>query len=201
MDHTNHADHFNHKKQEKLENPDRLAELNPAGTLARIGIGTHEVFCDIGAGSGIFTVAAARMTDGIVHALEIDDEMLGLIRQKANAAELGNINAVKVEAGKFPVGDSEVDLALLVTVLHEIDDKPSFLAESRRILKSGARMAVIEFFGTETPMGPPLQHRISREDAVNAMELAGFAPIDSFDLGENLYCMVFRTEKERIELQ
>ena len=183
-------------KREKLENPVRLAELDPAGTLTRIGIGLHDVFCDIGAGSGIFTIPAAKMTDGTVHALEIDDEMLDVIREKAEAEGLGNIETRKVEDGKFPVGNGEADVALLVTVLHEIGDKPAFLAEAARILKNGARIAVIEFFGAETPMGPPLAHRISREDAVNAMECAGFEFLDSFDLDENLYYMVFRIDKQ-----
>jgi len=187
--------HINHKKQEKLENPQRLAELDPAGTLTRIGVGPNDVICDIGAGSGIFVVPAARITNGAVYAIEIDDEMLEVIRKKADAEGFENVNTRKVENGRFPVDDNDVDLAMLVTVLHEIEDKPAFLAETRRIIKSGGRIAVIEFFGRETPMGPPLSHRISREDAVKAMENAGFAFHEEFDLGENMYCMVFCIEK------
>lgn len=38
-------------KQNKLENPERLAELSPKETLMRIGLGEQDIICDIGAGS------------------------------------------------------------------------------------------------------------------------------------------------------
>jgi len=52
---------MNHKQIE-LENPERLAELSPKDTLMRIGLGEKDIICDIGAGSGIFTIPAAGIT-------------------------------------------------------------------------------------------------------------------------------------------
>jgi ubiquinone/menaquinone biosynthesis C-methylase UbiE len=183
---------MNHLKQTKLENPVRIAELDPAGTLRRIGIGDHDTLCDIGAGSGIFTIPAAQMTDGDVHALEIDDEMLEVIREKAKKEGLKNILAAKVKDGIFPIRDGIVDAAVLVTVLHEIEDKPAFLSEIKRVLKADGRIAIIEFHKMETPMGPPVSHRLGREETAKAMTDAEFLSDIEFDLGENMYCMVFR---------
>ena len=184
-----------HSKQTKLENPERLAELDPSNTLRRLGLGLEDSVCDIGAGSGIFTMEAARMTGAAVYALEIDDIMLELIRKKAKKEKRGNIIAAKVEDGIFPVEDNAADLALLVTVLHEIENKADFLREITRILKIGGRVAVIEFHKADTPMGPPLFHRLGRGEVRDILIEEGFSVCDDFDLGENLYCLVFRGEK------
>lgn len=182
---------MNHSKQTKLENPERLAELNPAQTLERIGIGRDETVCDIGAGSGIFSVAAAEMTNGTVFALEIDDAMLELIERKARSGGLENIQTVKVTGTRFSLDDQTADLALLVTVLHEIDGKSGFLSEIKRILKANGRLAVIEFHKEETPAGPPPSHRLGRAETEQIVAEAGFRKTGDFDLGQNMFCMVF----------
>lgn len=179
-------------KQAKLENPVRLAELNPPGTLARIGIGSTDVICDIGAGSGIFTIPAAGMTENKIYALEADEEMLKIIRRKAELEKLSNIEPILVEGDRIRIMDETADLVLMATVLHEIENKKDFLKEVNRILKSDGRIAIIEFFKHETPFGPPVPHRIAREDVDLMMESSGFSASDEFELGDNFYCLVLR---------
>ncbi len=86
-----------HSKQIKLENQIRVNELDPFGTLKRIDIDSNDVICDIGAGSGIFTVPAAKLTRNQVYALETDHEMLEIIKEKAKNEGLANINLIQVE--------------------------------------------------------------------------------------------------------
>lgn len=179
-------------KQLKLENPRRLAELNPTETLMRIGLLDNHTVCDIGAGSGIFTLPAARLTKNKVYALEISAEMLSVIGDKAQAEGATNIELAKVKGDHFDLADHSIDLALMVTVLHEIEDKAVMLAEINRILKDTGRLAIIEFHKQETPMGPSLSHRISQAETIDTLNCAGFVKFDSFDLGDNFYCVVFK---------
>jgi hypothetical protein len=65
------------------------------------------------------------------------------------------------------------------------------LAELRRVLKKGGKLAAAEFREGQTPMGPPPSHRVGEEDLKARFEAAGFRRINSFALGENLYCSVF----------
>jgi len=88
----NHQHHPVHQHSpEKLERPERVRELNPSGTLERLNFGSADVLCDIGAGSGLFTLAAAQMSSQTVYALDINPRMLETIEAKAVAAGLGNI--------------------------------------------------------------------------------------------------------------
>lgn len=179
-------------KQTKLENPLRLSELNPSKTLKRIGLLANHTICDIGAGSGIFTLPAARITKNKVYALEISDEMLSVIGDKAKAEGYTNIELVKVKGESFGLADHSIDIALMVTVLHEIRDKAVMLAEIKRILNDNGRLAVIEFHKKETSLGPPPSHRIGLDEMINIVKCAGFMESDSFDLGDNFYCLVFK---------
>lgn len=177
-------------KQNKLENPVRLKELDPLNTLTIIGLDKSHVLADIGAGSGIFAIPAAKVYSK-VYALEVSDDMLAIIGDKAKANKLENIELVKVNDNRFDISDGCVDLALMVTVLHEISERSRFICEVKRILKEHGKLAVIEFFKEQTPMGPPIDHRISKEEVKGELALWGFSMRQDFDLGPNFYCLVF----------
>ncbi|NCA98495.1 MAG: methyltransferase domain-containing protein [Clostridia bacterium] len=187
-----HAHHHVHQHTpERLEQPERVRELNPAGTLERLNFNPNEVLCDIGAGSGLFTLAAARISQQTVYAIDINPRMLEAIEAKAAAAGIQTIETRLVSDDTLPVPDHAADLALVATVLHEIPDKPSFISEIRRLLKPSGRLAVIEFHAAETPMGPPVSERLGSEEVTALMISQGFKPLDQFDLSRNLYCLVF----------
>ncbi|MGE4273417.1 MAG: class I SAM-dependent methyltransferase [Desulfitobacterium sp.] len=184
------------KQQMKLENPRRLEELNPQVTLERIGLKRSHVLCDIGAGSGIFTLPAAKMTEKVVYAVETNPEMLKIIEEKAKDEKVSNVEYIYVDNGRFDIKEKSVDLVLLVTVLHEIENKTVFMKEVERLLNDKGKIAVIEFHKHETPMGPPISHRISKEDVLSVLHEIDFEVQDDFELGENFYCLLF-TRKDK----
>lgn len=176
----------------KFENPGRLAELNPIETLRKIGLGEHDVVCDIGAGSGIFTIPAAKLTSNSVFALDINDEFLEIIKEKAKVEELPNIKSMKVAGDhyNYDIEAEAVDLVILVTVFHEIANKDALLDELQRIIKKTGKIAIIDFHKRQTPMGPPVLHRIDREEVIELGAENGFVQLNEFDLGNNFYCII-----------
>lgn len=173
----------------KLENPDRVAELNPKETLIKIGLSGHSAFCDIGAGTGIFTYAAAEITANGIYAVEISGEMREILHAKNNG------HNVVIEDSVQNVPINSCDVALLCTVLHELNNIPDMIREIRRILKCDGALAIIEFHKAETPMGPPVAHRISESETSETLIENGFTKIKRFELGENFYCLVFKPTK------
>ncbi|MGE5380127.1 MAG: class I SAM-dependent methyltransferase [Methylocystaceae bacterium] len=178
------------RKISRLEDPERLKELNPVGTLKRIGLGEHDVVCDIGAGSGIFTIPAAKITDNLVFALETDEEMLEVVGQKVRNEKLLNVKTVKVADGHFDIEENTVDFVILAAILHEIGNKAAFLAEINRIMKRNGKLALIEY-KQQAPIGPPLIYRISQDEVTRLGEGCGMVRSDEINLGDNFYCIVF----------
>jgi len=181
----------NHKVS-KLENPERLAELDPGNTLTKIGFKDNMTLCDIGAGSGIFSFPAAKISNGIIYALEASDEMIEVLESRKNDLDVNNLQVKKVESDQLPLGDALCDMAIMVTVLHELENKSMMLQEIRRILKRNGRLAVIEFHKGKTPLGAPLDHRISEEKVTELCREIGMNLIENYRLGDNFYCLTFQ---------
>ena len=177
--------------EQKFDNPARLAELRPAETLQRIGLASDGVLCDIGAGTGVFTLPAAAITHNAVYALDVSDDMLSIIARKSELAGATNIYRVKVTEAGFNVAPGVADIVLMCSMLHGIPNQTQFLADATALLKPDGRIAVIEFHKRETPMGPPPDRRMSRDELLQTANAAGLSQVEAFDLGENFYCAVF----------
>lgn len=173
----------------KLERAERIQELNPPETLKRIGLLPGNTFCDIGAGTGIFTFSAAQLTENNVYAVEISSELIELLQNRRNERKAENII---LENDVRNVPDSSCDAALLCTVFHELEQPGEMLEEIRRLLKPNGILAVIEFLPKQTPFGPPPEHRWSPERLEKPLTAHRFQRDDFFELGENFYVLTCR---------
>lgn len=170
----------------KLDNPQRIEELNPPMTLARIGLKSTDTICDIGAGTGIFTFAAAEMTEGKVYAVDISSDMREILKER------NQFEQVKILYEITKVPDHSCQIVLLCTVLHELKEVSQMASEINRILTEDGRLAIIEFIKAKTPMGPPPERRLSEADVSEMLSCEGFSSFEHYDLGENLYCTLFK---------
>lgn len=180
---------------EKLERPARVKELAPHSTLRRMGISPEQVVCDLGAGTGIFSVPAAIESEKTVYALEASDQALEVLEEKKKALRLARLIPLKVENNHLPLEADSCDRVLLITVYHELTDRKAILEEIKRILKNMGALAVVEFHGDQTPMGPSVEVRVSRETLARELEESGFQQTDTFPLGENFYCSMFQSKQ------
>lgn len=183
---------MNDSKISKFENPVRMAELDPKNTLIKAGFKENMALCDIGAGTGIFSFAAAQISHNDVYALEISDSMIELLEKRKVERKTQNLKIMKVDSTTLPLDSGIFDMAIMVTVLHELEDKYSMLNEIKRILKVNGKLLIIEFHKEKTPMGPPVDHRISEEQAEEICNSNDFKTIDKFSLGENFYSILFK---------
>jgi len=181
----------NDSKATKFENPKRLEELDPRNTLTKAGFQENMVLCDIGAGSGIFSLPAAQISSNDIYALEISDSMIELLKNRMVENKIQNLKIRKVDSDILPLENDICDMALMVTVFHEIADKEFMLGEIKRILKEKGRLMIIEFHKRETPMGPPVDHRISEEDVEEICNNSKFITIEKFTMGDNFYGIIF----------
>lgn len=178
-------------KINKFENPIRLAELNPKDTLNKIGFKEDMVLCDIGAGSGIFSFPATEISSNLIYALEISDSMIELLESRALERKTKNLIIKKVDSQALPLDENICDMAIMVTVLHELEDKENMLSEIKRVLKDNGKLVVIEFHKRETPMGPPPDHRISEEYVEELCNSNGLKTLEKIWLSDNFYVIVF----------
>jgi predicted RNA methylase len=80
---------------------------------------------DFGCGYGTFSLAAARLTSGTVHALDIEPEMIAVTAAKAQSSRLTNIKAVARDfvATGSGLRSASVAYAMLFNILHAEDPR------------------------------------------------------------------------------
>jgi ubiquinone/menaquinone biosynthesis C-methylase UbiE len=150
---------------------------------------------DFGCGYGTFTLSAARMISGKVHALDIEPEMIDITRTKAEKEGLGNVRVCLrdfvAEGSGLP--SASVGYVMLFNILHA--ERPEvLLRESARILKPHGLLAIIHWrYDPSTPRGPSMDIRPRPEQCRDWAVEQGLVLLDPgiLDLPPYHYGMVF----------
>lgn len=139
---------------------------------------------EFGCGYGTFTVPAARHTTGLVTALDIEPEMVKVVRRKAEFFALPNIRAEvrNFVANGAGVEDGSQAHAMIFNLLH-LEQPVALLREAYRSLQSGGVLSVIHWRSDiPTPRGPSLAIRPTPEQCRTWIAEAGFRAVESVDL-------------------
>ena len=132
---------------------------------------------DFGCGYGTFSVAAARVTPGTVHALDIDPLMIGTTDHRARALGLSNVHAVERDFVNEGSGlpDGSMSFAMLFNVLHA-ESPTGLLREAFRVLRPQGLLGIIHWVhDAGTPRGPDLSIRPKPEQCRDWAQQVGFA--------------------------
>lgn len=157
---------FNPTHRSRLDTEERRRQLPPEETLKALGLTPEDSMADIGCGIGYFTLAAARMLrlDAPLYALDISDTMLEALEERRRRLGVRDIQGMRTDGRTLPLEEEAVTFALMVNVLHEVEDPIGFLREVERILKPGGKLALVEWRKAPMEEGPPLAHRVGEEE-------------------------------------
>src|SRR5438552_6582400 len=104
-----------------LERPEREQEEQPGKLLPALKFKEGDVVADIGAGSGYLTFRMAKLVGktGKVYAVDIQPEMLDLIRKRMKDRKVTNVEPVQGTETDPKLPANSVDLIIMVDVYHE----------------------------------------------------------------------------------
>jgi ubiquinone/menaquinone biosynthesis C-methylase UbiE len=144
---------------------------------------------DLGAGSGFFTRAAARVAGerGVVWAVDTNRELLPRLKNLAESEGLTNVEVVEgnVEVvGGTHLPDGAFDLAIASNILFSLEHKHEFVGEIRRILKKGGQVIVIDWSDSHGGLGPHPDHVVTSEAAEKMFETQGLQVVRAVPAGE-----------------
>jgi ubiquinone/menaquinone biosynthesis C-methylase UbiE len=130
-----------------LDRPEREREEAVSKLLPPLDIKEGKVVCDLGAGSGFHTVKLAKIVgpEGKVYAVDIQKEMLQMIRQRMKREKLDNIEPVLCTEKDPKLPAAGVDMILMVDVYHELSYPYEVMVELVKALKPGGRLVFVEF--------------------------------------------------------
>ncbi len=144
-----------------------------------------------------------RRASGHVYATEIDAAKLAALRDEVAKQKLANVTVVESAADDTKLPTDCCDAIFLRRVYHHITAPETFDKNLLRSLKSGARLAIIDFAPDNSL--PPVEgvpanrggHGIPQKIMVGELIAAGFRAAKTIDhWSGNDYCVIFNKPGE-----
>lgn len=180
---------FNPSKKKKLFAEKRLKTLKPAELLSKLDLKDGDIFIDIGAGNGFFSLPAAEIVgdEGKVYSVDVEIDMLLDLKHRAQQSGLTD----RIEICKSENNDANLhqkaDFMLFAYLFHEVDEKKQFLDNYFSFLKKGSRVVFIEWDPDKREEGPPLHHRVKKDKLKSMLEQRNIKNIEVKDIDYNSY--------------
>jgi SAM-dependent methyltransferase len=137
---------------------------------------------DLGCGTGYFTF---RMIDSgaTVIAADIDDRFLKYVDSVRDARGVAKklVQTRKVPADNPMLDKREVDIVLVVNTYHHLEDRVNYLRKIKAGLRQYGYVVIIDFVKKDLPMGPPTAQKLSPDDVVRELKMAGFSQFKTED--------------------
>ena len=184
---------FDPQDKDALLSPGRYQELDPHHVLSLIPVRPYHQVADIGCGPGYFALPLGKhMFDGKLFAIDVQQEMLDATDEALKRIHLTNVELVLAKEGKLPLDDDSLDGALAAFVAHEADDPKELLTETRRCLRKGGWLALLEWHKRKMHDGPPLKSRIDEAKLRKMAQDVGFRFTARYNLNDKQYMLVMR---------
>lgn len=136
-----------HQAADWLERPQREDEERADLLVESLKFREGEIVADIGCGSGYISrrIAAKIGATGVVHAVDIQQEMLDLLKARMATFKIHNVKPVLGTTKDPNLPPDSCDTMILVDVYHEFEFPHEMLRNMIRGLKTGGRIVVVEY--------------------------------------------------------
>jgi 2-polyprenyl-3-methyl-5-hydroxy-6-metoxy-1,4-benzoquinol methylase len=160
-----------------FEKPGREDRLQINRVMDILAITPGKNVADIGAGSGWFTVRAARRTGdaGQVYAVDINPEAIHYIDDRTQREQLHNIKTILGREDNPLLPANQIDAVLLLKTYHEVAKPVTLLRNLRPALRPGAKVGIIDRNGSAE------NHGVNRDIVLKEFAEAGYQPAGSYD--------------------
>jgi ubiquinone/menaquinone biosynthesis C-methylase UbiE len=137
----------------------------------------------MGCGNGFYTLRIAKRLGpkGQVLAVDIQPEMLTLLRERAIEAGVKNVKPILGSVIDPQLPDGSCDLILCVDVYHEFSHPEHMLRAMRKALKPDGRLVLVEFRMEDPQVPIKLEHKMSKEQILKELPPNGFKLAREFD--------------------
>jgi len=160
-----------------FDSPGRDERLQINRVMDLLGITQGKTVADIGAGSGWFTVRAAKRVGagGTVYAVDINPEATRYIEERAQKEHLANVKTILSKPNDPLLPPTAVDSVLLLKTYHEVAQPVVLLRNLRAALRSRAKVGVIDRNGNGE------DHGVNRDVVIREAAQAGYRLLEQYD--------------------
>lgn len=166
--------------------------------LTNLGLQPGMTVCDLGCGNGYYALQMARLIGdrGQVIAVDIQPEMLKMLRTRMEEEQVENITPVLGSIYDPRLAASSCDLILLVDVYHEFSHPELMLKAMHRALKPNGLIALVEYRAEDPEVPIRRLHKMSKEQILKEYLPNGFTLAKEFEELPWQHVMFFRRQDQ-----
>jgi ubiquinone/menaquinone biosynthesis C-methylase UbiE len=164
-----------------------------------IGVRQGMTVCEIGAGSGDLTIAAAQIVgpEGHVYTSELGDDRIETLKNRVAESTLAQITVVAGDPNRTNFTEGACDALFMRNVYHHFANPAAIDASIAASLKSGGKAAIIDFrpdhkAAAAGDRGTNGSHGVTPEDVSAEMKAAGFVPQDTHTDGNRFMVVLLK---------
>ena len=175
-----------------LDRPERVLEERTDLLIETLPFDPESDVADIGAGSGYFALRIAEQLDGgTVYAVDIQPEMLDIIRGRATRAGLDNIELVLAGEKSPQLKPESIDMAFMVDAYHEFRWPREVMLDLKAALRETGKIVLIEY-RAEDPTVPIIPvHKMTARQTITEMEAIGLKFLANNDFLPQQHFLIF----------
>jgi ubiquinone/menaquinone biosynthesis C-methylase UbiE len=168
---------------------DRL-QINRVMDILKIAPGSS--VADIGAGSGWFTVRAAKRVgaQGEVYAVDINPEAITYIQKRAAKEGFGNVQTILGKPDNPLLPPGKINAVLILKTYHEVAEPVALLKHLRESLAPNAQVGIIDRNRSAE------NHGVAEKIVIAEAQEAGYKLVNRYDFVKDGmdYFLVFETK-------
>ncbi len=172
--------------QEKQGDPQALArtpdDWHACDSLIKVMGGVQgKVVADLFVGDGYYTMKLLEAGARVI-AMDDDPRNIEAITAKKKEMGIGDDRLIirSCTPGAPNLSLAEVDLALCTRPFVSIPDRTGYFTKVKASVKPPCQVFIVDFLPEQTPVGTPMDQRVSSEQVMDAMEPCGFTDIGGY---------------------
>lgn len=172
-----------------FESSERDAWQKPGEVIDFLGEIENKTVVDVGSGSGYFSFRLLSAGAKVV-AADVDQDFIDIIEQKKKEKNIDDsrLSTKLIDPKELNLEDNSIDIIFLVNVYHHVSDRVNYFSKANLTLNADGRMVIIDFYKKSLPVGPPKNHKISKDVVLEELKEAGYSNIEvNTDLLEYQY--------------
>jgi ubiquinone/menaquinone biosynthesis C-methylase UbiE len=182
-----------HRGAAWLERASRLGEEMPDRLIDSLDLAKDAVVADIGAGTGYFTFRLSRrVPQGRVYAVDIQPEMLTIIRRPMARLAIDNVEPLLGTVDDPGLPPNSVDAVLMVDAYHEFSHPFEMMQGVLHGLRPGGRVFLVEYRGEDRDLPIKRLHKMTEAQAKREMLAVGLTWEKTLQVLPTQHLMVFR---------
>ena len=186
-----------HDGADWLERPERIKEERTDKLLKALPIEPGMTVVDLGAGSGYFSFPMAKLVGpkGKILAVDIQQEMLDLIRTRMKKRKVTNIEPIMGTISDPKLPEGKVDLILMVDVYHEFSHPYEMVEAMVRSLKVGGKLVFVEYRLEDPDVPIKLVHKMTQKQVKREMSIHDLKHAKTIDVLPWQHIIIFEKTK------